>query len=158
MKKKLLVFISVLVCCFVMSACNSDAICGNWEASSFMYLYNGVTYEYTVEQAQNLTSNTDVLVNPEKYTDKEVVEGTVGLIFEQTKGLIYNFKDKNVLNIMKDNEVNTTLVWEREKDKIIVKSNYEYSDNIIYSFEDNNTISTTQIMGDNQFKIILKRK
>ena len=158
MKKRLLILVSILVCCFVMSACNSDAICGNWQTYSCSYLYNGITYEYTIEQAQNLTPNTDVLENPDNYTDKEVVEGTIGLICSQTNGLIYSFKNENVLNIMKDNEINTTLIWEREDDKIIVKSDYEFSENIIYSFEDNNTISTTQTMGNNELKIILKRK
>ena len=157
MKRKILLLICVLTCCSVLLACGKDAVCGEWRIYSFSYIYNNVTYEYSLIEAQQLEGNVDVMMNPDKYTDQEVVEGTIGLICTQSSEIIYIFNSNKTVDYIMNGEKNTTLTWERQKDNIIVKGYDEYSQDTVYSFEDDDTIYTEQTYSGNTLTIILKR-
>lgn len=157
MRKKILLLICVLTCCFVLLACGTDIVCGKWGVYSFAYLYNGVTYEYSLSEAKQLEENIDVMSHPEKYTDQEIVEGTIGYMYNTLHNTMIIFNSNKTVDYIMNGEKNTTLTWERQKDNIVVKGYDEYSQDTIYSFEDDDTIYTEQTYSGNTLTIILKR-
>lgn len=161
MKKRIIFnIIAILACCFVLSACGSDPICGDWEIDSYSYLYNGTNYEYTTEEAKDFEPSIEIMENKDgKYTDKQVVEATIGILYTNSYNLTYRFKNKNVLEIVGVGGI-VEYNWTRKGESIVATSS-EVDNPLTFVFKDDNTIyliqKTDGNVANNQMEITLKR-
>ncbi len=157
MKKKIFSVFAIILCCFVLTACGGDAVCGDWKVDSYSYLYNGVTYEYTNNQAKDFEPNIEIMQNKDgKYTDEQVVQASIGFLYTQSHNLIYRFNAKNVLEII---GVSTSIEynWSRKGNSIVATLSNEVENILTFVIKDDNTMCITQQDDTNELNIILKR-
>ena len=110
--KKIVCFLLILCCCVFIGCGQNDYMVGQWQLVRYEYSDNQNQYEYTTQQISDLVDKYETQ-NYQPTSLQERIEKSLVSINQYSASVIYDFTNKNVVDIKKDNQTTMSYNWER---------------------------------------------
>ena len=117
--KKIIYFLLILCCCVFIGCGQNDYMVGQWQLVKYEYTDTQNQYVYTTQQIADLVDKYETS-NYQPTSLQERIEKSLTSLYQYSADVIYEFTNKNEVNIKKDNQTTMSYVWSRNDNIVLL--------------------------------------